>query len=240
MKIRIYYNATLFLQQKIILTNDDFHYLKNVLRVKIRHEIFVFNSEVEYKCTLNEINKTNIIATVVEQSGVNKIRPFITLFCPMVKKDAMHNIIRQCCEFGLVKIIIPFSSEYSSVKEISTQKIQLIAKEAIEQCEAFIVPEVSSVIPFNAIISNFRLPILFGDEIAARKDGKPHALPQINGEIGVIIGPEGGFSAIEIAALRTTDNFTSTKLASTILRSDTACVAIISQLATAANKNFNN
>jgi 16S rRNA (uracil1498-N3)-methyltransferase len=102
------------------------------------------------------------------------------------------------------------------------------------------VPEVSSVIPFNAIISNFRLPILFGDEIAARKDGKPHALPQINGEIGVIIGPEGGFSAIEIAALRTTDNFTSTKLASTILRSDTACVAIISQLATAANKNFNN
>ena len=60
-KIRLYLNKKISNEDKIELSKDQIHYLKNVMRKKENDEIFIFNDEEEWLAEIEIIEKLILI-----------------------------------------------------------------------------------------------------------------------------------------------------------------------------------
>ena len=70
-KIRLYLNKKISNEDKIELSKDQIHYLKNVMRKKENDEIFIFNDEEEGLAEIEIIEKLILIPKKL--SGKNQI-----------------------------------------------------------------------------------------------------------------------------------------------------------------------
>lgn len=94
---------------------DVIHQIINVLRLKIGDRVVAFdNSSNEYKLTLKEIMKTNLIFSkeiMKKESILNKVS--LILYPAMIKKDKLEYVFQKCTEIGVTKFqpIISFRTE---------------------------------------------------------------------------------------------------------------------------------
>jgi 16S rRNA (uracil1498-N3)-methyltransferase len=111
-------------------------------------------------------------------------------------------------------------------------KLDAWVLEAAEQCEVLTLPSVAPEITLTALVNDWRNAhglrrLLFADEAAASASpvdqiGWLKGLP-----VGVLVGPEGGFSDEERELLLTQDFVVPISLGPRILRADTAAVAAL-------------
>ena len=101
--------------------------------------------------------------------------------------------------------------------------------EAAEQCGILRIPEVAEPQRLDAVLAAWdpERRIVFCDEGAARRDPIA-ALGAIEpGPLAVLIGPEGGFAALERQALLARSFVVPLALGPRIMRADTAAVAAL-------------
>jgi RNA methyltransferase, RsmE family len=145
----------------------------------------------------------------------------ITLYLPLLKKEAFEHAIYISAELG-VSTIIPIITEKCHTSHES-QRLYKIMIAACEQAKNFWIPKLHE--PCNLTNVSFphnALKICFDDE------GKPSStLPVTTAkEICITLGPEGGFSEREKNLLEQS-GFQFYKLTKTILRSQEAvCVGL--------------
>ncbi len=133
-----------------------------------------------------------------------------------IKPKALSLVLQKCAELGVAEILL-FDSAYSAPRSEKPYRIDAILENACMQAYNPVKPAVRFV-DNVAALQNARQPALFGDPTAnvwlnpagAAKDSI------------FICGPEGGFSATEMQALRT---FASGVLISeNVLRAETAAI----------------
>lgn len=220
---------------RFFISDDDFHHIVRVMRMKIGDQIICVDSyNKSAVCRIVEITESGIAAEVVKWiEGSSELPINVTIVSGLPKGDKLEWIIQKGTELGAHQFI-PFISERSVVKwdekkaEKKVERWQKIAKEAAEQSHRTILPEVMKPINLKSLLKlsegvDYKL-IAFEEEA---KQGEKAILAKTLAEMNdgqslmFVFGPEGGLSEHEVAILR--DNgFLTCGLGPRILRTETA------------------
>ncbi len=225
-KIRLFYPEKLEENKELKITDEDFHYLANVMRCEIGSQINLFNeSDGEYECKITDKNKKNLELKVLNRKEHKEIKNFFDLaFCPP-KSHKLDTLIQKCTELG-VNSFIPIISDHTVNRKINIDRLTKIAKEAIEQSNQIRIPEIQEPISFSDFLeTSSDNQIFFADINTSNKIKDLKIEKKINSKI--LIGPEGDFSVKEIKQIKSKKNFISFSLGEKILRSETAAIAAL-------------
>lgn len=227
---RIYINTSLQLGDIIELSREQTHYLTNVMRIVLGSEIIAFNGiDGEFSCRMHEIHKKSCKIECIEQIRPQVQLPEITLFFAPIKGHRNDNIIEKATEIG-AKYIIPIITERTIVRKPNIEKYCSTAIEAAEQCEGLNIPIISDAQNLLDALVNFKGDkILFADETGGGKK-ITEAANSIDKSIGILIGPEGGFSEKEHSQILQISKIIPISLGQRILRADTAAIVSLALL----------
>lgn len=195
-------------ENRIIITGDDVNHITKVLRLRKGEKIQISDGRGrEYICLIEETGKKEIISIIEEvfdnctESTLN-----ITLFQGLPKSQKMEFIIQKCVEIG-VKAVQPVITERVVVKTDNRdlsgklERWQRISEEAAKQSDRGIIPKVLPPITFKEALEQLKAMDLAVVPYERENSlGLRDALSHSNNptDIGILIGPEGGFEEYEI------------------------------------------
>ena len=225
--------------KQVILPENLRHQLINVLRLSVGDKITLFdNSGWEYITELKEIKKDNLIGFIIEKQKNSSEPPIkITLYQPILKSDKFEFILQKGTELGVTNFVPIFCDR--SIKrwnddQILTKKYprwKKIITEASEQCQRGIIPELNKPLDFTKAITYPNKNMSKFIALTGNKNSKLKQIPQsnINMEIGLFTGPEGGFTKEEIE-LSKANSIKPISLGNRILRAETATIILITAI----------
>lgn len=145
----------------------------------------------------------------------------LTVWQALLRGDHLEPVIRHGTELGITRFNL-FVSERCVARDLSPrrlERLQAVAREAAEQSERGIVPQVAAPVTYaDALRTAASGSVLLFE----RHDGK--RLTEMEPPPSVFIGPEGGFSFTEVEAAERA-GVTIAGLGPRILRSETVAVA---------------
>jgi 16S rRNA (uracil1498-N3)-methyltransferase len=226
LKVRIYLDKKLDLDSNLILEKEDAHYLKNVMRLGVGDNLFIFNSkDGEFKAEIISFDKKNIkIKLISKIENINKPSK-ISLIFSLIKSSKLDYLIQKCTEIG-VNSFMPTISEKSIVKNFNIKRAKKIIKEACEQSNQLYLPDIYEVKKLEKKLKsiNKNSIIFFADINSSNKKISEEVKNSKNHEFYLLIGPEGDFSSKERDLLNSMKNCIPFSLGQNILRSETAAV----------------
>ncbi|MFU8797421.1 MAG: 16S rRNA (uracil(1498)-N(3))-methyltransferase [Gammaproteobacteria bacterium] len=223
---RIYQTVTLQGGHTISLDKQASHHLKNVLRLKLKDSLIVFNGlGGEYHATLIDYNK----AYIKEYIPIKNESPLlIHLGQSLCRNDKMDYIIQKSVELG-VNQLTPIYTKRTEVKitEKKPQRWQNIIINACEQCGRNILPVMEKPKSMSQYIdaekSVLKLILTPGQGVSLQE------LEASPSSVSLLIGPESGFDPEEVQKA-IASGFQTIRLGPRILRTETAALAMISAL----------
>ena len=218
------------INNKFVLSNNDIHHIKNVMRMKVNDNIEIIFKEKLYICKITNINNVDL-EIIKEEDIINELPKHITIAFSISKEDKIDLILQKCTELGIYEFI-PLETERCTVKinkEKENKKIdrwQMICKEASEQSKRNVIPKVLNIHKLKELINlDYDLKILCSVNRSVINI-KEVLKKQLNCDrIIFVIGPEGGLSNNEEEILINND-FIPTSLGSRTLRMETAPIMI--------------
>ena len=220
--------------RQVIISGSDYRHIVKVLRVKVGHEITLFDeSGMEHTAAITEIGKSEVKLAIAESRKVKTESSLsITLLQGVPKGNKMDFIVEKATELG-VKTIVPVVTERSQIRE--TQKIERwrrVAMESSKQCGRIIQPDIRTLKDFREVIElNYSDGLLLILDNQCEDNIKDVINNASQSTINVIlfIGPEGGFSEEEIKTAKE-KGFIPTGLGPRIFRTETAGIVAIAIL----------
>ena len=225
--------------EEIWITGSDVNHIKNVLRKKIDDKINICNSDTQknYECVIKNIEENKIVCKILDEvKSLAESNLNITIFQGLPKSDKMELIIQKATELG-VKTIVPVITKRTVIKlkdkdkQNKVDRWRKIAEVAAKQSGRDIIPTIENIIniadiKFDEFDKIFVLyeneeKISIKDEIEQLKNDKKEEL-----NIGIVIGPEGGFAESEIEQLRLNQNVSVVTLGKRILRTETVALVV--------------
>jgi 16S rRNA (uracil1498-N3)-methyltransferase len=229
---RLFLNMPLIKGDKIRLTEDDTHYLANVIRKRIGSKLAVFNGiDGEWLAEILDFNKQTATLYVIEQFKIQeKDKVNLTLIFAIVKPQPMRFIIEKATELGVTRFI-PLITDYTNFQQINYKKFETWIKEATEQSERITIPKIDAIVTLDKLLHHWpNENIIFlcnENEKSVRLVDVVEKNLQQN-SYAFMVGPEGGFSDRELEFMSMFNNIKSVQIGPRILRADTAALAIIS------------
>ena len=222
-----------FIQEKIgnrdslIITSEALvNQLINVFRFEKGDKVVLFdNSGFDFVFVIDNYENNSVSLSKLEtrENNVLPIRETY-LFASLVKKDNFEWIAQKATELG-VSHIIPIMSERSEKKDLNSDRIQKIITEAAEQSGRGTLPILYEITDLESALVNYaHVKSMAWDPQASK-----FVSQDIVATIGAYIGPEGGWSPTELELFKK-HGVHVRSLGPQILKSETAVVAVISQL----------
>ena len=155
----------------------------------------------------------------------------LTVYQALPEKERFELILEKLTELGVTRIV-PFVSQHSSTlaardaKQPKSHHWPKVLRRAAVQCRRAIIPELSPCLDLAAVFADapdpaLRLMLYEGEGTSSLKS-------VITGHQGrqvvLLIGPEGGFAAEEVASARR-HGFLPVSLGPRILRTETAAIS---------------
>lgn len=221
---------------RYFIAGTDYNHIKNVLRMNMGEQFLVSCEGVSDLCELESIESDTVVAKIIKTNYQSTNLPInIHLFQGLPKSDKLELIIQKAVELG-VATVTPVSMKRSIVKiddkkkKSKRERWQAIAEAAAKQSKRTAVPEVCDVLSYKEFIARAKeldlllVPYECADGMSATKTALSEIKSGMN--VGIIIGPEGGFEQKEIEdALEIGGKVIS--LGSRILRTETAAITTI-------------
>lgn len=204
------------------------HYLRHVLRMADGAELLAFNgSDGEWLVRTVNSGKRNVVLTPIEQTRPQPpASDLLFCFAPL-KVGRLDYLVQKAVEMGAGDLQ-PVGTQHTQGK-ISLDKMRANAIEAAEQCGVLAVPACHEAIKLDTLLSQWDAGrrLVFCDEDAATNNPLPALQAVTERRLGLLVGPEGGFSENERKMLRARPFVTPIPLGPRILRADTAAVAAL-------------
>lgn len=226
---KFFISNDLIKDNKVFINGENANHIINALRYKIGEEIEISSGDgYDYICKIEEISKNNVVAKIIDCFG-NESEPKvkITLYQGLPKAEKMELIIQKCVELGIDEII-PVNTDRCIVKLAGKEDKKItrwnkISEAAAKQSRRGKIPIIHSVINFNKAIKDATKNHLNIIPYEKEKNiGIKNIIKDFKGQnIGIFIGPEGGFSDKEIQ-LAKENNILPITLGKRILRTETA------------------
>jgi 16S rRNA (uracil1498-N3)-methyltransferase len=229
--------------QQIILTGEQQHYLKRVLRLQLGDRFIAMDGQgSSWLAELCETGTTATQAAILEPISVTTELPIgVTLVAALPKGNGFDEVVRQTTEAGVTSIIPVISDR--TLLHPSPQKLERwrrIAQETAEQAERQIVPTIVEPVPLTKLLQEHALDDSSSPTrryLCVTRCNAPHLLtclmqhsPSDVAAIAIAIGPEGGWTDTEVeAAIQA--GYQPVFLGARILRAVTAPIVALSLVA---------
>ncbi len=198
---RFFINPT-EIKDTIVLKGENAKHIQ-VLRYNNDDAITVCDGKgIDYNCLITSIKKDEVTLAVQNSAlCLNEPDIKITLFQAVPKASKFDMVIQKSVELGVHRIV-PVYTEYTIVKKLDTSKLSRlnkISEAAAKQSERGIIPPVEEPIKFNEAVAKLTEmeEAFFFYEKAPVENKKLLLLKNTAKEIGILVGPEGGFSTDE-------------------------------------------
>jgi 16S rRNA (uracil1498-N3)-methyltransferase len=221
------------LGKEIIIQGEEARHILLSHRIKLGEQIKLQGPDGKrYKAEIKEINRNSLKCLVLEALAVPQEPSMaIVLFQSVVSEKALDFIFQKGTELGLSKIILfnstntatKLSREQFGRKQLRWDKILI---EAAKQSERGKWPELLFVLDINQAVEKMRS---LGKILLADPSGdKLLPLDPVPSTLGLVIGPEGGFTNQEIEIFKGLPNLQPISLGPILLRAETAALAALS------------
>lgn len=217
----------------VALERAQSHYLTHVMRLGEGDAVALFNGrDGEWRATVAGGGRHAVTLICESQTRPQRAGPDLWLAFAPLKKTPTDFLVEKATELGASRLI-PVFTRHTAAERVKVERLRAQAVEAAEQCERLTVPEVAEPVTLERLLAGWpaerRLLVLDetggGAPIAAAlaefRGGPPPAH-------GFLIGPEGGFAANELDALRKLAFVTPVGVGPRILRAETAALAALS------------
>ena len=229
--LRRFYLPKEKIDREAVITGDELHYLRDVLRLKIGDKIEITNGVGHlYHGFLSSIGKTRALVRIEKRIFTSPPKVKIYLCPAFLKAKAMDLIIQKATElgtWGLYVCLTDYTVPILKNKEKKIMRWKKIAISALKQSGNNYLPQIG-IMSFKEAISKAKGLKLIA--IGPREGKATPVISYLNSssrEIWICIGPEGGFTDEEIWWAKQ-NRFIPVSLSPHILRSETAAVAVLS------------
>jgi 16S rRNA (uracil1498-N3)-methyltransferase len=224
-----------------LLTGSEARHISSVLRLAPGTTITLFDgSGSYYEALLAKISPTRVEAKIISITpyieATEDFSPALHLGMGLLKGSKMDFIIQKITELE-IKSLRPFRSQYCAAQDPAANRQsrwQKIAQEACKQCNRPKPPDLHRITDFKNLLfisgqESHELKLIFWEE-AGQKSlqeilGPSHKIQSAM----ILIGPEGGFSAGEVADAIAA-GYQPVTLGRRTLRAETAVIAAVSIL----------
>jgi 16S rRNA (uracil1498-N3)-methyltransferase len=230
--IRLYVTSDLVADAVIDLDTKQVHYLKNVMRLAPGDALLVFNGrDGEWRATVTTWGRRDGALQVTALERAQASEPDLWLVFAPIKKARLDVLVEKAGELGVARLV-PVRTAWTSVRDINVGRAEALVIEAAEQCGRMTVPTVEPLVPLNDVLAGWPegRRLLFCDESGAGMPIAEALAGQAPGAWAVLIGPEGGFSPDERAAIAAKPFAVPVALGPRVLRADTAAIAALTML----------
>ncbi len=229
---RVFVSPALGAGAAVELDKDHANHILNVLRLKEGDGVVLFNGrDGAWLARLTQAGKKGaILEASVQVAHQTPPSDLWFGFAPL-KVGRLDYLIQKATEMG-AGTIQPVLTDYTQTRRLRSDKLEAYVLEAAEQCEVLTLPRLAAEIELAPLIEHWRTTqglrrLILADESAPASTpvdqiGWLEGLP-----IGILIGPEGGFSDAERRYLLAQDFVVPISLGPRILRADTAAVAAL-------------
>ncbi|HSL67026.1 MAG TPA: RsmE family RNA methyltransferase [Actinomycetota bacterium] len=191
------------------------HQVTRVLRLRDGAEIVLLEGDgQEIRCRLD----AGWLDVLSRTPALGEPRHRLTVAQALLKGDHLEPVVRHGTEVGVSRfeLIVAERSVVRDVSDARLARLRAVAREAAEQSERGIVPEVVAPVPLAEVIGPGSV-LLF-----ERTEGS--RLSEVPAPERLVIGPEGGFTPDEVAAAERA-GATVAGLGPRILRSESVAIA---------------
>ena len=226
--IRLYFPDKIQSDLSSHLTNEQTHYVKDVMRLKIGDKLSIFNTLGEWSAAIESYEKNGAKIKIMEKVRDKDNEKNIWLAFSPIKQNPLNLVIQKGTELGVQKFI-PILSDRTIVREVNIERIKKIIVEASEQSNRISVPEINKPDSLKNFLSIFPKNgcLIFCDINSNQNNLKNIFEKKVDGPVCILIGPEGDFSENERKMIIDHNQTYSISLAKNILKSETAALSAI-------------
>ncbi len=230
---RLFVEADLSAGGEVALDEAQVHYLRHVMRRADGDPLVLFNGrDGEWRAGFEGRGKKAAVARVTERTREQVAEPDVWLCFAPLKRARIDYVAEKATELGAA-VLQPILTRHTIVERVNLERLRANAVEAAEQTERLSVPEIRPALDLAHLLASWPAGrrLLLCDETGggppiaealAGLDAAARAAPW-----AIVIGPEGGFEATELAALRRISGAMAVGLGPRILRADTAALAAL-------------
>jgi 16S rRNA (uracil1498-N3)-methyltransferase len=190
------------------------HYLSRVMRT---NSCLVFGGGYEFNAVLSDDKSALIVGAKTDHADPSN--NITLMFAPIKRTD---DLLSMATQMGVAKFQ-PVITDRTTAHHINWERMKKIVVEAAEQSNRNTVPDILSPIKFSSLDLS---RVAFADERAAYGKKSDCNAENIT---AILIGPEGGFSDAEFAALDAA-GACGISLGKTILRAELAAAIAIAKI----------
>ena len=216
------------LSEGLVLTinGGQAHYLAGVMRLKAGDEIALFDDiSGEWRAAIEQVGKRAVTLKLIGRTREREAVPDLWLLAAPIKKGRIDWMAEKACELGVARLM-PVITQRTIVDRLNLDRLRAHMIEAAEQCERTALPVLEEPVKLQVLLRGWPADrtLIFADE----EGGVPMAQAVKPGPAAILIGPEGGFTDNERAAIKALPQAIGVSLGPRILRADTAMAAAVS------------
>jgi len=220
----------------VALDRAQAHYLGRVMRLEAGDKVLLFNGrDGEWLAAVEALGNGRCAVAVerLTRAQAAERGPWLA-FAP-VKKTGTDFIVEKATELGAARLLPVFTRRTNSAR-LNRDRLRQRAVEAAEQSGRLTLPEIAEPVTLDNLIGSWpaERALLVLDEtgggrpiarvLTDMRGARPTAAPPCC----FLSGPEGGFEATELDALRKLDFVIPVGLGPRVLRAETAALAALS------------
>lgn len=208
------------------LTGNAAQYLGAVLRLGPGDRVKLFDDRSgEWLAEIIEAGRKRVTVTISARLKPREEVPDLWLVFAPLKRGRIDWLVEKATELGVARLA-PVVTRRTIVDRLNLGRLRAHAVEAAEQCERTALPVLAEPARLSALLADWpaERALYFADETG----GDPLASVAAPGPAAILIGPEGGFTDEERAAIRALPQARPVSLGPRILRAETAALAAVS------------
>src|SRR5215470_16594720 len=201
---RLYVDVPLAAGAEVVFDRNQTNYLRNVLRLGQGDAVLLFNGrDGEWRASLSTAQRRTLSATTDARLRAQPAAGDLHFLFAPLKHARLDYMVQKAVEMG-ASALQPVITQHTQVTRINLDRMRSNVVEAAQQCGVLNLPHVADAIPFDRVGDDANRLVIFCDEDAEVTDpvaalGAARLTP--GQPLAVLIGPEGGFSEKERAAL---------------------------------------
>jgi len=218
--------------QRLALKGEEFHHLRNVLRLKAGDRVSLFDGRgAGYSATLETVGREEAVIRVEREehpSSESNLR--LHLAVGLAKGEKLDLVIQKVTELG-VTAVHPLATRRVDVKlkpghgESRLQRWRRVALEACKQSGRTRLPEIHPPMDLDEFLA-LEMPaprIVLDPGGGSLADILPGEIPRPFTSLTVAVGPEGGWHSVELDKFLH-GGYLTCRLGPRVLRAETASI----------------